>query len=408
MNGESTILVTGASGFLGSRIVERLVLERRAKVRVLVRSFGRASSIATLPVDWRRGDITDLAAVKDAAIGCEAVIHCASRIEAGVAPKSTSTYVGTRIAATACAHAKARFIHISSCSVYGIPSTSVVDEAAPHRPRHRGDTYALAKIAAEADLRVYCKAHGLRAAILQPTMIFGPFSQEWTLTPLAMLQQSNIAMPEDDRSICNAVYVDDVVSATLLAADACDLSCQSYLINGKDLRTWSEYLSRHTDMGAQGRIIGVSREQLKHLRSQATRASSLSKTVLHLIRTEPKLRAAILSTRVAGGAYSLLQKHASERLITAIRAMLLGRRDVEAPIVTFASKPELPLRVPPPHFLELANDTYRFSHAKAERMLGYSPRYSIDSALPLLKAWAEWSRLVCTRLSDHPPKASTS
>jgi nucleoside-diphosphate-sugar epimerase len=393
MNGESTILVTGASGFLGSRIVERLVLERRANVRVLLRSFRGASSIATLPVEWRRGDVTDLAAVKDAALGCDAVIHCASRIEPGVAPKSTSTYVGTRIAATACAHVKARFIHISSCSVYGIPNTSVVDEAAPHRARHRGDTYALAKIAAEADLRVYCKEHGLRAAILQPTMIFGPFSQEWTVTPLAMLQQSNVAMPEDDRSICNTVYVDDVVSATLLAADACDVSCQSYLINGKDLRTWSQYLSRHTDMGAQGQIITVSREKLERLRTQASQGRSLSRAFLHLLRTEPRLRAAILSTRVAGGAYSLLQKYASEQLITVIRTMLKGRRDAQPPMVTFAPKPELPLRLPPPHFLELMGQTHRFSHAKAERILGYSPRYSIDSALPLLKAWAEWSRL---------------
>src|SRR5262249_13923108 len=154
------------------------------------------------------------------------------------------------------------------------------------------------------------------------------------------------AMPERDRSICNAVYVDDVVSAAFLAVDACDLSCQSYLINGKDLGTWSEYLSRHTDMGAQGRIIKVPQEQLERLRSQAKRASSLSSVVLSLIRTEPKLRATVLSTRVVGSAYSLLQKYASERLTTAIKAMLIGMRDVQPPIVTFASKTELPLRLP--------------------------------------------------------------
>jgi NAD-dependent epimerase/dehydratase family protein len=83
----ATILVTGAGGFLGSRIADRLVLEHGAGVRVLLRSLAGASKIATLPVEYRRGDVTDLAAVTDAAKGCDVVMHCASRIEPGVALK---------------------------------------------------------------------------------------------------------------------------------------------------------------------------------------------------------------------------------------------------------------------------------------------------------------------------------
>jgi len=311
-----------------------------------------------------------------------------------VAPQATSTCLGTRIAARACAEAKARFIHISSCSVYGVPDAPVVDETAPHRPRHRKDTYGLAKIAAEADLRVFCRGHDLKASILQPTMIFGPHSQEWTLTPLAMLQQSNIAMPEGDRSVCNVVHVDDVASATFLAANVCDASCESYLINGKALPTWSEYLSRHTDMGAVGKVVGVPREKLDQLRADAAQSSSLSRALVRLLRNDPKIRAAILSTRVAADAYSLLQKYASRRLLTAIRAKLTGRQEPGIPTIAFARAADLPLRLPPPHFLDLAMQTHRFSCAKAERLLGYTPRHSVGTALPMLRAWAEWSRLV--------------
>jgi nucleoside-diphosphate-sugar epimerase len=394
MNGTLKILVTGAGGFLGSRIVERLLLERRAEVRVLLRTFRGASRIATLPVEYRRGDVTDISAVTDAAMGCDVVIHCASGIEPGVAPESTSTCLGTRIAAKACAQAKAKLVHISSCSVYGIPDARVVDETAPHRPRHRNDTYALAKIAAEANLRAFCRKHGLKAAILQPTMIFGPYSQEWTLTPLAMLEQSDIAMPEGDHSICNVVYVDDVASAAFLAINACDTSCESYLINGKDLPTWSEYLSRHTDMGALGKVISVSREKLDQLRAEMAQSSSLSRVLLGLLRNDPRIRAAILSTRMASNAYSLLQKCVSRRLMTVIRVKLTGRQEAGPPTIGFARVPDLPLRLPPPHFLELASQTHRFSGAKAARLLGYSPRHSVDTALPLLRAWAKWSRLV--------------
>jgi hypothetical protein len=139
--------------------------------------------------------------------------------------------------------------------VYGIPSASVVDETAPYRPRYRKDTYALAKIAAERILQECCRDRGLEAAILQPTMFFGPHSDEWTLAPLAMLKQADLAMAEGDRSICNAVYVDDVAAAAVLAADACDKTCQAYLINGKDLLTWTDYLSRHAAMGTPGQVV---------------------------------------------------------------------------------------------------------------------------------------------------------
>ena len=84
----ATILVTGAGGFLGSRIAEWLVLEHGATVRVLLRSLAGASKIATLPLEYRRGDVTDLAAVIDAAKGCDVVMHCASRIEPGYSSRS--------------------------------------------------------------------------------------------------------------------------------------------------------------------------------------------------------------------------------------------------------------------------------------------------------------------------------
>jgi nucleoside-diphosphate-sugar epimerase len=390
----ATILVTGGSGFLGSRMAELLVLKHGATVRVLLRSPATASKIATLPVEYRRGDVTDLASVMDAANGCDVVMHCASRTEPGVAPEATTTCLGTRIAAHVCSTVSAKLVHISSCSVYGIPSTSVVDETAPYRPRYRNDIYALAKIAAERVLQECCKNRGLQAAILQPTMIFGPHSTEWTLTPLSMLQQADIAMPDDDRSICNAVYVDDVVSAAVLAADACDTTCQSYLINGRDFLTWTDYLSRHAAMGTPGKVVALSRERLQQLRKEASQSRSLRRTLISLLRAHPEIRWALLSTRLGGGAFSLLQKHGSPRLMAFIRNKLTGRREQGPPTITFPTASALPLRLPPQYFLDFTTQTHRYSSAKAERKLAYVPHYSVDMALPRLKAWAEWSRLV--------------
>lgn len=390
------ILVTGAGGFLGSRIAERLVLEHGATVRVLLRSLGRAWKIASLPVEYRRGDVNDLAAVTDAAKGCELVIHCASRIEPGAPPEGTTTFLGTRTVANACSAVGAKLVHISSSAVYGIPSVSVVDETAPYRPRHRKDIYALAKIAAERILKKYCREHGLKAAILQPSMIFGPHSGEWTLTVLAMLQQANIAMPEGDRSVCNAVYVDDVATAVFLAANTCDTTCESYLINGKDLLTWTDYLSRHAAMGTPGQVVALPPAQLEQLRAEAKQSLSLPRVLIRLLRDQPEIRSALLSTRLIGSVFALLHKHSSPRLMMSIRQKLTDSRAQGIPTIAFPRVPSLPLRLPPRYFLNLTAQSHRYDNAKAERNLAYLPYYSVDSALPRIKAWAEWSRLVTT------------
>ncbi|MGI9287253.1 MAG: NAD-dependent epimerase/dehydratase family protein, partial [Pseudomonadales bacterium] len=70
-----TILVTGATGFIGGRLVERLVLEEGANVRALVRNFSSASRIARFPVAMIRGDLTEADKVREAMQGCDVVFH---------------------------------------------------------------------------------------------------------------------------------------------------------------------------------------------------------------------------------------------------------------------------------------------------------------------------------------------
>lgn len=387
-----TVLVTGGTGFLGGRVVERLVLEKHSQVRVLLRSVGKASRIASLPVQYYLGDAADPDAFRKAAEGCDVVIHCASLIDA-TASKLTSTYLGTKTAAQVCAELGIRLVHVSSSAVYGNPTTSVVDEKTPHRPRHKRDIYAQAKIAAEQAVASHCANSSLRAAIIQPTMIYGPHSGEWTLAPLAMLSSANIVMPEDDNSICNAVYVDDVVNAILLSINACNPSCPAYIINGNTLPTWSDFLSRHTALGAPGSIIPTSTGEIKRLKNESSKQRSLIRTSVKLLR-EPLFRSALLGTTIVGGIFSLFQKVASKNRFESIKRRLTGRSVNGLPIVEFSKPDELPLHLPPVHFLELAKQHYRFSNAKAQQELAYEPAYSLDSAFEIIEAWAKWSRLV--------------
>ena len=349
--------------------------------------------IASLPISYWIGDVTDEAGLVEAARGCSWIINCASRIEAGKKAEETTTFLSARSSARASLETGAQLVHISSCSVYGTPSQPQVDEFAPLRPRHRHDTYAMAKIAAETHLKSLASTNGLRAMILQPTMIYGPYSEEWTNAPLAMLRASDIAMPENDRSVCNAVFVDDVVSAIFLAMERCDTSCSSYLINGTDLPTWTGFLQRHAALGTDGKIVSVPPEKITSIQASARKQRSLVRTAMSIVREQPQVRSALLSTGLIGGAFGLAQRMIPRRTFEIARRRIRGGEPSGAGSLMHQDA-GLPLALPLPHFLTLATETHRFSCEKARRDLGYEPRFALDQAFAIIGQWARWSRLV--------------
>jgi nucleoside-diphosphate-sugar epimerase len=392
---KTSYLVTGAGGFLGSRVVDALVQTGTADVRALVRSPPSALKIAHLAVERVYGDVTNRAAVDATIGGTDIVIHCASRVENDVGTEATTTCLGARVVAEACAKARVKLVHISSCAVYGIPDRATVDETMPHRPRYKHDRYGLAKIAAEAAIRAICKESGLEAAIIQPTMIYGPESSEWTLEPLRMLTEANIAMPANDSSVCNAVYVDDVVRASLLAASHCSRECPSYLVNGPELEPWIAFLERNAELGTPGRVVAMSTNELQGLEHEQKRSKDLLQTFARISSRNPDFRRELLSTNLGGAAFSLISRFGPAGLMKALRATYsTGAASSGPPEITFASAAELPLKLPPAHFRELARQSHAYSHAKAMREIGYRPLFGLDQAFARIKDWAQWSRLI--------------
>jgi nucleoside-diphosphate-sugar epimerase/predicted dehydrogenase len=217
-----TTLVTGASGFLGGHLVDRLSSEE-APVRALTRLMLRARPKAG--VQWMQGDLGNEEDLRKALCGVETVFHCAAL--AGP-PGSLRDYEeanvnGTVRLARLAADAGVRtLVYVSSLAVYGIPSgrDPFVDENAPYEKRagERG-FYTQSKLAADKALLQYAAEHpSPRVVILRPGTIYGPG---------AKLPVGNLELPSSRRRPIVAgprkaptalVYVDNVIDAMLAAA----------------------------------------------------------------------------------------------------------------------------------------------------------------------------------------------
>ena len=216
---QQSVMVTGATGFIGGRLVRRLVQEERASVRALVRNVDKADGLVSIGVEVEQGDVNDPDAIRRAMKGCEIVFHCAAVVHNFQATPDLLRRVnveGTRnMLAAASAAGVGRFVHLSSIGVYGISPREGTEEADPQQLC--GDPYCDSKIEAERLVLAQAEQKRLPVVIIRPANVYGPRSSFWTLGLLDMIKAGNIKLIDDGNGMSNHVYIDNLVDAVLLA-----------------------------------------------------------------------------------------------------------------------------------------------------------------------------------------------
>ena len=148
MSGPPTLL-TGATGFIGGRLAARLAGEGRA-MRCLVRAGSDTAHLRELGLELAVGEMRDTDSLRQAARGCESVVHCAALVSdwASVREIRAINVAGTASLLAAAREAGARrFVLLSSTDIYGHPGTSAVDES--RAPARFANWYARSKLEAE-------------------------------------------------------------------------------------------------------------------------------------------------------------------------------------------------------------------------------------------------------------------
>lgn len=227
----SFYLVTGGAGFIGANLVRELQ-RRRQRVRVLDNlSAGRPENLpAGRAIDFQRGDVRDEMAVKMAMRDVDYVIHLAAvrPVEQSVDDPQLVNDVnvsGTMRVLWAAKEARIkRVVLASSSAVYGAVAKTVNRETDRPQP---ASPYAVTKLAGEEYAQVFGELYGLGTVALRYFNVYGPWQDprsKYALVVPLFLQQllagERPCIHWDGYQARDFVFVDDVVSATLAAAQA--------------------------------------------------------------------------------------------------------------------------------------------------------------------------------------------
>jgi NAD dependent epimerase/dehydratase len=193
-----SVLVTGAGGFIGGHVVERLVRDG-ARVRALCRynSRNERGTLDWLPaevtadLDVVLGELRDVESVSDAVAGMDVVIHLGAQIAIPYSYVNPRDFVevnvlGTlNVAEAARRHGVTRVVHTSTSEVYGSAQTVPMTEAHPLEPQ---SPYAASKLAADKLIDSYHRSFDLPACVVRPFNTYGPRQSARAIIPTIISQ----------------------------------------------------------------------------------------------------------------------------------------------------------------------------------------------------------------------------
>jgi nucleoside-diphosphate-sugar epimerase len=241
-------LVTGATGLLGSHIVEQLHL-RGEKVRVLVRPWSDTRFLDSLGVEKVLADLSDHDALKKAMQGVKVVYHSAAKVgDWGKWEEfQQSTINGSRNLLYAASQAGIeRFLHISTISVYGYVDGEglVIDETAPlGQNLYRWSYYSKAKIEVENMIQQMNREGKIKASIVRPSWLYGERDRASIGRMVDAITKGKAKIIGDGNNRLSLSYAGNVAEGAILVANAPEAIGQVYNCCSDGVITLSEYMN---------------------------------------------------------------------------------------------------------------------------------------------------------------------
>ncbi len=251
-------LVTGATGFIGGRLVERLIADGES-VTILHRGKGPLPFASSLLVRACMGDLLDAASIRRAMAECDRVYHLAAYARPWARDRATfvrANVSGLRNLLHAARDAKVRrVVFTSTAMTIGARDGSPADESCPP-PASARTLYARSKIAAESEA-IQANGAGLPVVIVNPTRVFGPGVLTEANSATRMIQLYIEGKWRwtlgSGGATGNYAFIDDVVEGHVLAMER-GRPGERYILGGENVR-FSEFLDAVADVSDRRRRL---------------------------------------------------------------------------------------------------------------------------------------------------------
>ena len=249
------ILVTGGTGFVGSKVVHALRAEER-DVRCLVRRPARAGTLKTWGCELAAGDVTDPASLKEAVAGCDAVVHLVGIIAGKPADFERVMIGGTRNLLDAAKEAGLRRLVVMSA----LGTSAETKDLVPY-------------YGAKWEMEQATKASGLEHVIFRPSFIFGRDGGALPLFVRQVRWSPLTPVVGDGERRLQPIWVEDVAAYFAKAVDLPAAANRTVDLGGPDRVTWNELYERIA------RTLGKRRAQM-HLPVRLMRVGATAAELL--------------------------------------------------------------------------------------------------------------------------------
>jgi dihydroflavonol-4-reductase len=238
MSNQNAVLITGASGFIGSAVA-RAARQRGFKVRVLVRPSSPRQNLAGLNAEVFEGDMRDQTSVSRALAGAQYLFHLAADYrlwarDPGEIERNNLEGTGTVMRA-ALQQRVERVVYTSSVATLRVKrQTTAATEDAPLAGNEAIGTYKRSKVLAERLVERMVAEDNLPAIIVNPSTVIGAHDVRPTPTGRVIIEAANGKMPAFVDTGLNLVDVEDVACGHLLALDHGRIG-ERYILGGDNV-----------------------------------------------------------------------------------------------------------------------------------------------------------------------------
>ena len=353
------IAVTGASGFVGNRIVEKFYLGNLHEVVPIVRGTWGLVLPARFDLPWRVCDHFSVADLSSAFEGCDAVVHAALG-----APYKEMAQVVYRAADKAGVR---RLIVISSASVYNqnpAPGTTEESPLPPSLFRYNSE-----KIAADKAIRKLRARGRTEVVFMMPGIVYGPRSR-WIASMAKEVIEGSGHVLGEGTGICNAVYIDNLVEAIRLSLSAKDVDSEAFFISDAETVTWRDfYLPILAAFGCDWSDLIV-------VDDPPALVTSITENIRERILITAESRRIQNMKPYFPSALKKLYKAA----VASAPANDAGAKDPWQPLVTKPSQMSVEMSI-------LQQCEYKLPNTKAERLLNYVPPLDFAEGMRRSVSW---------------------